>query len=113
MASTDPHGFDPHAPGAKLDAGKVRVELVLAAFSRALWEVAKVGSYGAEKYSPNGWLSVPDAEARYLDAKGRHWLKNAMGERVDPDTGLDHLAHEAWNALAVLELRLRARKRVV
>jgi hypothetical protein len=40
----------------------------------------------------------------------RHALKQAMGEDVDPDSKLFHLAHEAWGALATLELFLREQK---
>ena len=104
---TDPNGLDPHASGAKLDAGKVKAALVMGAFSRALLEVCKVGTFGANKYSDNGWLQVPDGQARYDDAQMRHWLESHIGEDVDPDSDLDHLAHEAWNALARLELKLR------
>ena len=53
-------------------------------------------------------MEVPDAPKRYDDAKGRHMLQGYIEER-DPDTGLDHLAQEAWNALALLELKLRER----
>lgn len=103
----DPHGKDPHAPGAKLDAGKVRPALVLGGFARALLEVSKVGTYGAVKYTENGWMEVPNGEARYDDAKLRHWLKEKAGEQCDPDTDLAHAAHEAWNALARLDLIIR------
>ena len=106
----DPNGIDAHTPGAKLDAGKQRPALVLGAFSRALSAVADVGTYGATKYSPDGWLSVPDGINRYSDADMRHWLKQQAGEIVDPETGLLHAAHRAWNALAVLELMLREDK---
>jgi hypothetical protein len=41
----------------------------------------------------------------------RHWLKDKMGEKVDDDSKLRHLAHEAWNALAVLDLALREAER--
>ena len=107
---SDPHGRNPHEPGAKLDAGKPRPALVLGAFARALLEVSKVGTYGAEKYTENGWLSVPNGQSRYDDAKMRHWLYEKCGIPVDPDTQLDHAAHEAWNALARLELLLRERE---
>ena len=107
MIETDPNGIGQHEAGAKLDAGKIRPGLVLGAFSRALWEVSRVGTYGATKYSDNGWLSVPNGRDRYEDAQLRHWLKKCMGEEVDADTDIDHLAHEAWNALAKLELKLR------
>lgn len=103
----DPHGLAPNAPGAKLDAGKVRLHLVLGSFARALHEVGRVGTYGAEKYSDNGWLSVPKGEERYTDAMLRHYVKEQCGELVDPDTGIAHAAHAAWNALARLELAIR------
>jgi hypothetical protein len=107
VTEVDPHGKDPHDGGAKLDAGKPRMGLVLGGFAKALIEVGKVGTYGAEKYSDNGWLEVPDGIERYTDAGLRHLLYNLSGEANDPDTELSHLAHEAWNALAVLELSLR------
>lgn len=98
----DPHGIDQHAPGAKLDAGKTAAG-VLADFNLALNAVAEVGTFGLKKYSRRGWHSVKDGQERYTDAKWRHLLAK---EERDPDSGLLHLAHEAWNALAVLQLKL-------
>lgn len=103
----DPSGKSPKEAGAKLDQGKNRLGLVLGAFSRALREVGKVGTFGANKYSPNGWISVPDAEERYTDAMLRHYIYEATGEEIDPESNLKHSAHFAWNALARLELQLR------
>jgi hypothetical protein len=105
----DPNGTSPHAPGAKLDAGKVRVGLVFRGFARALLKVCEVGTFGARKYTEDGWLSVPQGIDRYDDAKGRHLLKGYI-EPVDPDSQIEHLAHEAWNCLARLELVLRERE---
>jgi len=107
ILEADPNGLHPNSPGAKLDAGKVRPSLVLGGFARALWEVSKVGTYGATKYTDNGWMEVADGDKRYDDAKMRHWLKEKMGEKCDKDTNLTHLAHEAWNALARLDLHIR------
>jgi hypothetical protein len=107
LVEVDPLGRDPHSPGAKLDAGKRRDGLVLLAFARALAEVSKVGTYGAQKYTENGWISVPDGEARYTDAMLRHMLAEGAGEARDKDTGLLHAAHAAWNALARLDLMVR------
>jgi hypothetical protein len=107
FAESDPTGRDAHSPGAKLDNGKPRVELVLGAFAPALLEVAKVGTYGANKYTENGWLTVPDGVNRYDDAEGRHRLYRQAGELRDRDTGLLHRAHAAWNALAALTLYLQ------
>lgn len=107
-AEADPRGTAPHAPGAKLDAGKPRLGLVLGAFAHALEAVGYVGTFGAAKYSDDGWLSVPDGERRYTDALYRHLLAEARGEQADAESGLHHAAHAAWNALARLELALRA-----
>lgn len=103
----DPTGKDPHQPGAKLDAGKLRPTLVLRDMARALEAVIKVATDGANKYTPGGWLEVPDAINRYEDADLRHMLKRFKGEAVDTDSKSLHLAHNAWNALAKLELHLR------
>lgn len=105
VLESDPNGIDQHAPGAKCDAGK-QLAGVLLDFSRALEAVADVGTFGANKYTRLGWASVPNGEQRYTDALMRHLLKGQR-EAIDPDSGLDHLAHLAWNCLAVLELRLR------
>ena len=98
------------APGVKHDHGKPRCGLALLGFSRALLEVARVGTFGAAKYTDNGWVQVPDGHARYTDAMLRHLLAEAESP-VDAESGLSHAAHAAWNALARLELELRATSR--
>lgn len=50
---SDQTGRNPSESGAKLDAGKPRLGLVLCGFARALQEVGKVGTFGAAKYSDN------------------------------------------------------------
>jgi hypothetical protein len=107
----DPDGKDQHEAGAKLDAGKPLAGLVLGDFANALSAVVKVGTFGAEKYSPSGWLYVEDAIQRYKDAHLRHWLKRNTREYLDPDSRLPHMYHEVWNALAVLELTMRSAHR--
>ena len=110
---TDPHGKDRHAPGAKADLGKPRVGLMAAGFAQALTSVAQVTTFGAQKYSPGGWRTVPDGVERYTDALYRHLLAHASGEETDTDSGLPHMAHAAWNALAVLELMNDENRRTV
>lgn len=107
LTPVDPLGKNAHEPGAKLDGGKLRPALVLSAFSRALEAVVRIGTDGATKYTDNGWLEVPEGQSRYEDAKVRHQLARYTGQLIDSDSGSLHLAHEAWNALAVLELYLR------
>lgn len=108
----DPDGKDAHAPGAKLDAGKLQPWLFLSGFANALEEVAKVTTVGAQKYTRNGWVEVENGQERYMEAFGRHLLAYGQGEEVDDGpkgTGCLHLSQIIWNALAVLELQLRAK----
>lgn len=102
----DPNGKDQHSPGAKLDSGKSRTGLLISGFSLALSSTAEVATYGAKKYTPNGWVTVPDGITRYSDALYRHLLLSVT-QKLDQESGLDHLAHAAWNILAILELTLR------
>jgi len=106
----DPNHLGQHEPGAKLDSGKVRPQLVLGSFANALYGVCEVGTFGADKYTEYGWLQVQNGIERYSDAQLRHWLQAAMGEAIDEESELLHLKHEAWNALAKLELFERRRK---
>lgn len=94
-------------PGAKADAGKPDPTLILNSMPRALMALATVGTFGANKYSRDGWLEVPNGEQRYAAAQDRHRFLRCQGEPVDTESGLDHEFHEAWNALAKLELKLR------
>lgn len=107
MSEIDPNGIEAHTAGAKLDAGKMRVWLCVGGFSRAIAAVADVTSKGAIKYSPNGWMSVPDGQERYMDAFGRHMLALGRGEIIDVDTGAMHKAQMIWNLMASLELELQ------
>lgn len=104
----DPYGKDPSEGGAKLDAGKSPVmQGVLQYFPRAIQEVGKVSDYGARKYKWNGWETVPEGHIRYGNALVRHMLFEQIDGPRDTETGFLHAAHEAWNALARLELILR------
>ena len=99
-------------PGVKLDQGKNLVGLCFKDFARALYQVSKVTTYGATKHTPGGWLTVPDGHARYTDAMLRHFLAECAGRdgstSRDEESGLYHAAQVAWNALARLDLMLRA-----
>ncbi len=92
----------------KYDGGKPAIwRGVINYFPRALWAVGEISTFGAKKYAWNGWEDVADGFARYKDAQLRHMLLAAQGEKLDPDSEYEHLAHEAWGALAALELHIR------
>lgn len=107
----DPHGKDPHELGSKLDHGKVKVRLLFNDFPRALLAVCRIATFGANKYTEHGWLDVPNGIERYDDAKDRHILYGAISP-VDDESGELHLAHQAWNCLAILELTLRQQEQL-
>lgn len=109
LSERDPHGRAANTPGAKLDSGKTRAGLAISGFARALLVVSEVATFGARKYTPGGWVAVPDGAERYTDAMYRHLLAEAAGEQLDDDSGLPHAAHAAWCALARLDLLLRLR----
>ena len=100
-----------HVPGAKDDGYKLPVRsLVLEYFPRALLAVAEISDFGAKKYTPGGWRTVENGVDRYGDAGARHALNAIIEGENDPETGMLHAAHEAWNALARLELMLQEKE---
>ena len=90
--------------GVKHDQGKIKLRLIFDAMAKALEEVGKVGTFGGNKYTENGWQSVEDGVNRYTDAMYRHLNKYAQGEEYDDESGLCHLSHAAWKILAVIQL---------
>ena len=98
---------DLHQSGMKDDDEKPPVGLVFESFPRALLAIAEVAGHGAKKYTRGGWQTVPQGEERYADAEGRHLLYRFIDGPYDPDSNMMHLAHSAWNSLAILELYLR------
>lgn len=87
--------------GVKLDSGKPRYSLMPPI---ALELIVKVLTFGAEKYSPNNWKYVDNAEERYLDATMRHIEAYRRGEFLDAESGLPHLAHAGCCISFLLEL---------
>lgn len=76
--------------GRKFDGNKTEYGLVPAL---ALEEIAKVLTFGAQKYERDNWKKVPDSKRRYFDALQRHLWAYKRGEKFDPESGLHHLAH--------------------
>lgn len=93
--------------GKKYDTGKPMVGTLCRVFPHALMAVGECIEFGTHKYpDPNNWKKVEGATTRYLDSLMRHLIKHYMGITKDEETNLPHLAHAAWNALAILELEL-------
>lgn len=99
--------------GVKYDTGKPLVGTLCRIFPNALLEVGKCIEFGTHKYPEvDNWQRVDDAFNRYQDAMIRHLLKHNIGKEFDEETGLLHLSHMAWNALAILELYTRSKEDV-
>jgi hypothetical protein len=76
--------------GRKFDGGKPRYGLLPPLAMKA---TAEVLTFGAEKYEPDNWKHVPESKTRYFDALERHVWAWKMGEQMDPESGMHHLAH--------------------
>lgn len=93
--------------GIKYDKAKPLAGDVLQIFGKAIMGVGQCILKGAEKYPEiDNWKRVKNAEQRYTNALVRHLIKHLTGDEVDKESGLPHLQHVAWNALAVCELYL-------
>lgn len=72
--------------------------------NHTLIDVCKIGNFGAEKYGVDQWRDLENAYERYLDAALRHLFNYTLGEEMDKEMDLPHLAAATWNLLAVLEV---------
>ncbi len=85
--------------GRKDDSGKAPWHLLPWG---AVAEVVRVLAFGAAKYAPDNWQQVAQPGDRYFSAAQRHLVAWRQGERVDPESGLPHLAHAACCLLFLL-----------
>lgn len=83
----------------KYDSGKPRMWLLPFV---SLYEIAKVLTFGAEKYAADSWKEVPNAEERYSNALLRHLTAIQAGEIRDSESGLLHWSHVGCNSLFLI-----------
>lgn len=93
--------------GRKDDAGKDRWDLVP---FEAMVPVVKALTGGAVERPDDNWRYVENGRARYYAASLRHMTKWWLGERLDPDTGLHHLAHAVCSLLFLIAIDEEARR---
>jgi hypothetical protein len=60
---------------------------------RQLAKIVDVMTFGANKYGPHQWKEVEDGKNRYFAALMRHLTAYRRGEKIDPESGIHHLAH--------------------
>ena len=92
--------------GIKYDSAKPKMNLLP---PKAILEVAKVLTFGAEKYDAENWRKLDDLQNRYTAGALRHIFAHMDGEELDPETNLSHLAHALCCLLFKLEIKLEER----
>ena len=85
--------------GKKYDMNKERMDLVPWSSVR---EMAKVLTFGADKYGDHNWRNGIE-HSRLYAATMRHLTSYWLGESVDPESGLSHLAHAMTNLAMMTE----------
>ena len=88
----------------KQDRGKVPMDLL---DPQALEEMAKVLQHGAKKYSPHMWRDGVQYSRLYAAAL-RHMFAWADGEKYDPESQHQHLAHAAVNLMFLINFQCQS-----
>lgn len=83
--------------GLRFDAGKSRWDLV----PPEIGELVDVYTFGATKYAARNW-ELGMSWGRVFGSLLRHAWAFWRGEDIDRETGMHHMAHCAWNAIALL-----------
>ena len=95
--------FKKEEKGIKYDTEKPKMNLLP---PKAVIEVAKVLTFGAEKYDAENWRKLDNLQSRYTAGALRHIFAHMDGEQLDPETELSHLAHALCCLLFKLEIEL-------
>jgi len=84
---------------------KLRFDLIPPEAERGL---AQILTMGAKKYAPRNW-ETGNAEFALgcIASMRRHLNYWQLGEKIDPESGLSHLKHMMWNAMAIAVLEER------
>ena len=96
-----------HSNGVKFDQNKPDYSLV--PFG-ALDEVVKVLTHGSKKYDRFNWENVEDI--RYQAAALRHISAYMQGEKFDPETSINHLAHAICSLMFLVEFDKKNQKNI-
>lgn len=86
--------------GARFSSGKNRFDLVP---PWSMDQIAQVYTYGTRKYDDDNWWKGLRWKRDVLGCIFRHVWKWVRGEKWDDESGLHHLAHAAWNCIALME----------
>ena len=89
----------------KEDNGKLMWHLLPLSLLKPVIEIFQ---YGLMKYGKEGsWATLDNGYIRYRDAFFRHLEAHESGRQIDDESKHPHIAHCAWNALAMLHFALK------
>lgn len=94
--------------GLRYNDGKCRVELIPPEWP---WALGMVLTRGAIKYDDRNWERGM-SWSYMVGSIMRHVFKFMIGERYDKESGNHHLAHAAWNCLALMSYDVRGLHRL-
>ena len=95
--------------GVKYNKHKAPLDIVQTRqFPKALQALALATAFGNKKYEATdkdflNFKRVSGGSQTYFDASARH---NAERYDIDADSGLPHVVHAVWNAMAALEIAI-------
>jgi len=90
--------------GLKYDNDKIRLDLI---DPLPIIELGKILTYGANKYKENSWQNLENAENRYYAAALRHLYDYRLGNSIDSESSLLHIAHAFCNLYFLLYFELK------
>lgn len=90
--------IEPNDTGLRYNEGKTRYDLLE---PYAIEKLAEVFTKGAQKYADHNWRKGMKWSSVLASLK-RHLAAFEQGEDFDTETGSLHIAHVAWNALALV-----------
>ena len=108
LRDVEPDVFTPLVFGRKDDHDKPMWHLLP---WRVLEGVVKTLTFGARKYSPDGWKRVENAKERYESALFRHFIQMKSGDYIDRESQVPHASAFLTNALILAYLYLKPEDR--
>ena len=96
--------------GVKDDKGKAQpFKGFINYFPRTILAISEVSVFGSKKYAWDGFSNVENGNDRYEEAQFRHKLVQCIEgkESKDEESRLLHMMHEAWCAMAKVEMYLK------
>lgn len=89
------------------DGDKIGLQYILA--MPGLYDVAKVGDFGAKKYGQFNYKQGMKW-MRLLGSCSRHLVSFIQGEDLDRESGISHIAHFVYDGLMLLDYMKRKRE---